>query len=160
MSKQLADELEQTVAREAAALAHADANAAGAPRPNRTWTAKEELGHLIDSAANNHQRFMRASIDGSYRGPGYQQDEWVARHGYAGMAWDDLVEFWRRHNLLIARVVERIPEERLGSECVIGNGAPVTLRWLIEDYIVHMQYHLDRILNREKVTRYPRAAGA
>jgi hypothetical protein len=158
MSKELASELEQIVSREAALLSKADENAMGSPRPNRTWTAKQELGHLIDSAANNQQRFMRASIDGSYCGPGYQPDEWVARSGYAEMAWGDVVEFWRRYNLLLSRLVAGIPEARMSAECIVKDGAPVTLRWLIEDYIVHMQYHLDRILNREKITRYPRPA--
>ena len=27
------------------------------------WSRKELLGHLIDSAANNHQRFVRASYN-------------------------------------------------------------------------------------------------
>jgi hypothetical protein len=54
--------------------------------------------------------------------------------------------------------VKRIPEERLAASCVISEGAPVTLRFIIEDYILHMQHHLDHILGREKITQYPGAA--
>ena len=46
------------------------------------WTRKQIVGHLLDSAANNRQRFVRAAIDGQYSGPGYAQDAWVAAHGY------------------------------------------------------------------------------
>ncbi len=38
------------------------------------WTQKQIVGHLLDSAANNRQRFVRAMIDGQYAGPGYAQD--------------------------------------------------------------------------------------
>jgi hypothetical protein len=32
------------------------------PAPDK-WSKKEILGHLIDSAANNHQRFIRAQYE-------------------------------------------------------------------------------------------------
>src|SRR3982750_177874 len=56
------------------------------------WSRKEILGHLIDSALNNHQRFVRAALDGSYEGPSYQQEGWVAMHGYKCMAWRVLLD--------------------------------------------------------------------
>jgi len=55
-------------------------------------------------------------------------------------------------------LVKRIPESRLETPCVIGGSAPVTLRFLIEDYTLHMQHHLDHLLKREKITQYPGAA--
>jgi hypothetical protein len=109
------------------------------------WTRKQILGHLLDSAANNRQRFVRASIDGSYAGPGYAQDAWVAAHGYGHLAWKTLVEWWNvEHNILMA-VVERIPEERMSVLCTVGTDAPVSLRYLIEDYTRHQFHHFQQI---------------
>src|SRR5580704_2435331 len=118
-----------------------------APKPGG-WSRKEELGHLIDSATNNHIRFVLATVDGEFRGRGYAQDQWVAAHGYADMAWNDLIDFWYRYNVLLAHLVERIPEEDMNNRCAVASG-DVTLRFLIEDYVVHMQHHLDHILARE-----------
>ena len=123
------------------------------------WSKKEELGHLIDSAANNHARFVRASLEPEFRGPGYQQDEWVRLHGYQEMAWTDIVDFWRHYNDCLAGLVRRIPDEKLMTPCVVGGSATaVTLKFLIEDYVLHMQHHLDHILEREVITAYPGAA--
>jgi len=110
------------------------------------WTRKEILGHLIDSALNNHQRFVRAALDGSYEGPTYVQGDWVDIHGYRSMPWADLLEHWRLQNLLLGAVVQRVPEGRLEAACRVGGNAPVTLRFLIEDYLVHLEYHLQQIL--------------
>jgi hypothetical protein len=110
------------------------------------WSRKEILGHLIDSALNNHQRFVRAALDGSYEGPSYQQEGWVAMHGYQSMAWGILLEHWRWQNELLCQVVERIPEARFSALCRVGDGAPVTLRFLVEDYLVHLQHHIQQIV--------------
>src|SRR5690348_3863538 len=113
MPETLALSLQQTVEREYTLLKSvAERDAGVKPAPGK-WSQKEELGHLVDSAANNHQRFVRASLDGGFRGPGYQQDAWVSLHGYQEMAWADLLEFWRSYNLFLAGLVRRIPEECL-----------------------------------------------
>jgi hypothetical protein len=122
------------------------------------WSRKEELGHLIDSASNNHQRFVRASLQAEFHGPSYDQNGFVALHGYQELNWSDILEFWRRYNGLLARVVGRIPKEKLQTPCRVGDSATVTLQFLIEDYVAHMQHHLDHILRREKITQYPGAA--
>jgi DinB superfamily len=110
------------------------------------WSRKEVLGHLIDSALNNHQRFVRASLDGSYDGPSYEQQGWVAMHGYASMPWNDLLEHWREQNELLCEVVDRIPENRLEAPCRIGGGAPVTLQFLVQDYLTHLLHHVNQIV--------------
>lgn len=124
------------------------------PKPG-AWTRKQELGHLIDSASNNHGRFVRAALDGSYTGPTYVPDGWVALHDYQGMAWMEIVELWYQYNRLLARVIGRIPEERLEAECAVGSNAPVSLGFLIDDYILHMLHHTDHVLDRDPVTPYP-----
>jgi DinB superfamily len=109
------------------------------------WTRKQIVGHLIDSAANNRQRFVRASIDGAYAGPDYAQDAWVSAHGYADKPWEALLEWWQVEHEILAAVVDRIPEERLNVQCVVGDNEPVTLRYLIEDYLSHQRWHLAQI---------------
>lgn len=121
------------------------------------WSPKEELGHLIDSAANNHIRFVLATINTEFRGPGYAQDKWVEAHGYKDLPWSMLVGFWHQYNVLLAHLIERIPEGHLDNRCVIGWGV-VSLRFVIEDYVLHMQHHLDHILSRDEITQYPGAA--
>jgi hypothetical protein len=101
---------------------------------------------------------VRASLEPTFRGLGYQQDEWVRLHGYHEMAWTEIVDFWKRYNEFLVGLVKRIPEERLQTLCVVGDSSPVTLQFLIEDYVAHMQHHLDHILEREKITTYPGAA--
>jgi hypothetical protein len=119
-----------------------------------TWSRKEELGHLIDSATNNHIRFVLAAIDGEFRGLGYAQDKWVEAHGYRDMDWRNLVELWYGYNSLLVQEVERIPNEQLNNPCVIGS-AVHTLGFIIEDYVVHMQHHLDHIMARDIIKKYP-----
>jgi len=112
------------------------------------WTRKQIVGHLLDSAANNRQRFVRAAIDGRYSGPGYAQDEWVAAHGYAGQPWETLLAWWQTEHAILAAAVDRIPEERLEAACVVGDDQPVTLRFLITDYIRHQKWHLGQLQSR------------
>jgi len=109
------------------------------------WRRKEVLGHLLDSAANNHQRFVRAALDGHYEGPGYQQEAWVSLHGYAGLPWAALMASWRERNALLARVVQRIEESKLEAPCTVGADQPVSLRFLIEHYLRHLDHHVAQI---------------
>lgn len=109
------------------------------------WSRKQIVGHLLDSAANNRQRFVRASTAGEYDGPTYVQDDWVAAHGYANQPWETLLRWWTvEHDILMA-VVDRVPEDRLDVNCVVGGGEPVTLRFLIEDYVRHQRWHLAQL---------------
>jgi hypothetical protein len=65
-----------------------------ASRADGKWSRKEILGHLIDSAANNHQRFVRAQMVAAFEWPGYEQNEWVRVHGYGDRAWTELLGLW------------------------------------------------------------------
>ena len=121
-----------------------DARASLTPRPGK-WCAKEVIGHLIDSAANNHQRFVRAQLGSELVSPGYEQDLWVSRQGYAEAPWTDLVELWRLYNLRLAEVIRRIPPEKLATPCRIAAGEPVTLGFVVQDYLRHLHHHLGQI---------------
>ncbi len=109
------------------------------------WTRKQIVGHMVDSAANNRQRFVRAAIEGRYAGPKYAQEAWVAAHGYTHQQWETLLRWWEVQHEVLAAIVDEIPDERLGARCVVGEDAPVTLRFLIEDYVTHQKWHLGQI---------------
>jgi len=112
------------------------------PRAEDKWSPKQIIGHLIDSAGNNHQRFVRLQIDPELRMPGYKQAEWVAVQGYQDASWDDLIALWSAYNRHLARVIERIPDGKRGTTCTIGADAPVTLGFLAADYVRHLRHHL------------------
>ena len=103
-------------------------------------------------------RFVRGATESEFRGPGYAQDDWVRLNGYRDMKWETIINFWFQYNTLLAGVVGRIPEGRLGTLCFIGANQPVTLGFVIEDYVLHMQHHIDQLLRREIVTQYPAAS--
>ena len=109
------------------------------------WSIKEIVGHLIDSAANNHQRFVRAPQLAILEFPGYEQDRWVAVQGYQQRPWLELVDFWVRYNHQLAETIRRVPEASLEVTCRIGAGEPVTLGFLIQDYVAHLRHHLKQI---------------
>src|SRR5690349_14712778 len=80
------------------------------------WSRKQILGHLIDSAANNHQRFVRAQFTDDLAFPGYDGDQWVDAQKYTDTAWPDLIELWRAYNLHLVRIVSLIPDEALTKQ--------------------------------------------
>jgi hypothetical protein len=118
---------------------------AAEPRTGGKWSAKQVLGHLVDSASNNHQRFVRAQLAPPLRMPGYEQERWVSVQRYADRTWSDLIELWAAYNRHVAHVIASIAEERRHVSCEIGDDAPVTLEHLVLDYVAHIQHHLRQI---------------
>ena len=116
-------------------------------RDSGKWSKKEVLGHLVDSAVNNHHRFVRAQQVEELTFPHYEQEHWVNSQGYGERPWPELVDLWRLYNRHLAHVISRIPEERLAVMCVIGADEPVSLGYLIEDYVVHLKDHLQQLNN-------------
>lgn len=114
--------------------------------PGGEWTRKQVLGHLLDSAANNHIRFVVASLEGRFTGPKYDADGWVRTHDYRNLSWSYLFEQWRVRNSILAQVVDHVPEPALSAQCTIGDDQPVTLRFIIEDYLDHLDHHVSDIL--------------
>jgi DinB superfamily len=123
-----------------------DATASLRPSPER-WTIKEVIGHLIDSASNNHQRFVRAqsNLEKNLVFPAYAQNEWVSVQRYNSSDWQSLIVLWRAYNMHLAHIIREMDESMLVRSCVIGTYSAVSLQFLIEDYFVHMNGHLAKI---------------
>lgn len=114
------------------------------PAPGK-WSKKEILGHLIDSATNNHHRFVRAQIDHQ---PTilYDQDQWN-KHGYYDQMDDEhVISFWERYNRHIIELIRRIPLDLRERECTMEDGSTRTIAWLFDDYVRHLEHHLAQIM--------------
>jgi hypothetical protein len=111
------------------------------------WSKKEILGHLIDSANNNLNRFIRCTYEQNFKLV-YAQNDWVAVQHYQDAKVDDLLTLWRLLNKQIARVLTNYPDSMLQNTCDTGKGE-VTLRtveYLATDYVQHLEHHLKQIL--------------
>lgn len=109
------------------------------------WLRKELLGHLIDSAVHNHVRFL-AAAHGELTAAPYDQQSCVSLHGYEELPWDAVLEHWVSQNELLARVVERLPETAYEATCRFVDGRTMTLQALMEDYLRHLNHHLEQLV--------------
>lgn len=109
------------------------------------WVRKEILGHLVDSASNNHQRIVRAQASNPLVMPGYDQEAWVRANGYRARRWSEIVAVWVTLNRHLAQAVDLVPAGAWGHQCAIGGDEPVTLEFLVADYLRHMRHHLAQI---------------
>lgn len=109
------------------------------------WSRKQVLGHLIDSASNNHQRFVRASLQPSLDFPGYDQDGNVRVQAPQEADWLLLISLWAAYNRYLAHIIARLPASKLETSIRIGSGEPVTLSFVATDYLTHLVHHLKQI---------------
>ena len=124
--------------------------------PDR-WSKKEIIGHLIDSAYNNHQRFLRAESQGNLIFPGYNQVEWVRMNNYQARDHVELIDLWSKSNRHLAVLINQLNPEFLIQETtehhfnkmcfnLIPEGIPSSLSYLIWDYLSHLEHHLGQII--------------
>jgi hypothetical protein len=140
-----------------AALSDAETGARHRPE---SWSPREVMGHLIDSASNNHQRFVRAQFTEDLVFPGYDQEAWVAAQRYQEAPWSSLVALWSAFNLHLAWVMAAVPDEaRLRPReshnlhelawRAVPEDRPTTLDYFMSDYVGHLRHHLRQILGPE-----------
>jgi hypothetical protein len=153
-------ELERAVARATPRLlALGDDGSAKRPGPGK-WSAREIIGHLIDSASNNHQRFVRCQWTDHLVLEGYEQDGWVDVQRYQQAPWPDLVMLWAAYNRHLARVMAAVPDDARTAPRrrhnlheiawkAVPAGEPTTLDYLMRDYVGHLQHHLRQALGSE-----------
>jgi hypothetical protein len=148
MSQELADELEHMVegaVDDLRRLTPAEVVARSSPEK---WSKQEVLGHLIDAAANNHQRFVRAQHTAELTFPPYDQNAWVGCQRYNQCDWNGLVDLWIAYNRHLVHVIANIPAEKMTTPCWVDwydTPKAIPLRSMIEEYIGHMRHHLEQI---------------
>ncbi|SHM79006.1 DinB superfamily protein [Chitinophaga jiangningensis] len=109
------------------------------------WNKKQVIGHLIDSAVNNHQRFVRIQFEDTpvIR---YAQEEWN-QYSYHRLQNERLLlQTWIAHNTFLLALLQQIPEAALERTGIGGEGKPFTLAYIVDDYVDHMEHHLKQIL--------------
>ncbi|MFN2530520.1 MAG: DinB family protein [Pyrinomonadaceae bacterium] len=127
---------------------------------DRAWCPKQIIGHLIDSAAHNHQRFVRAQFKDDLRFEPYEQDRWVELQQYTREPWHRLVDLWKNYNLHLAHLISNIPAGVLQTQRTQHNldqiawqtvetDQPTTLDYFIRDYVGHLRHHLAQIFPGE-----------
>jgi hypothetical protein len=121
------------------------------------WSSKQIIGHLIDSASNNHQRFVRAQFCDDLVFLPYDQEDWVAAQRYDAESWESLLALWLGFNRHLAHVIETAPDEiRLRVRPVhnldriafrsVPVDQPATLEFFMNDYVDHLEHHLEQII--------------
>lgn len=141
-------------------LSISEAQSQTPPSPGK-WSAKEIIGHLIDSAANNHQRFVRAQLTDELVFSGYQQEDWVRVQAYNQEPWQQLVQLWKHYNLHLMHVMSVVPEQARTvprsthnldqiAWKTIAKNETVTLDYFMRDYVAHLKIHLAQILDRTR----------
>lgn len=152
----IALDLRNTIAKAMSRLESIPSERAREPISPGKWSPQEIIGHLVDSASNNHGRFVRAQLTDDLEFPGYDQEAWVRLQQYANAEWADLLALWRDFNTHIAHVIERIPAEvatrartRHNLDEIawktVSRDMPVTLEYFVRDYVAHLKHHLAQI---------------
>lgn len=122
-----------------------DDAATAKPAPNK-WSYKEIIGHLMDSACNNQQKFVRCRMQNGVDFVPYAQDEWVAAQQYNKAGWNELLLEWFYYNRHIAHIIRHADPALLDNKIYIGGNGPYTLGFIMPDYVEHLIHHLNEIL--------------
>lgn len=110
------------------------------------WSRVQILGHLCDSAIHNLTRFIQAQyLPQPLALISYNQDIWVSSQHYLETPVDEVLTLWTSLNRAIIRVLSNLPKEQLLQTCMLTNGDIVTLEWLIDDYLQHMNHHVKQM---------------
>jgi hypothetical protein len=116
-------------------------------RNNQNRTIKQILGHLIDSASNNHQRMIRLQYNTDLTFPDYRQDNdlWIALQDFQTEDWNNLIQLWKYFNLHMVQVIKSVDQSKLDNYWHDFEGTKVTLKEMIEGYLWHINLHLNEI---------------
>lgn len=151
------DDFRETIDSASDQLLQISAEKSGIPRAEGKWSPREIVGHLIDSASNNHQRFVRAQFTDDLVFAGYEQEGWVRVQNYQGENWPELLQLWKLYNRHILHLMSVLTDEtrmrlrykhnlnQIASDS-LSESEPVTLDWFMRDYVDHMKKHLKQIL--------------
>jgi len=152
------DDFRETIASATARLRDMPEEQSRRKNASEDWAPIEILGHLIDSAANNHQRFVLAQFTNDLVFPGYEQNQWVNSQKYLNESWPGVIDLWSAYNLHLLHAASVIPQDVLTKTRsphtldqialnLVDKNEPTTLEYLIRDYVDHLRHHLDQIFN-------------
>jgi DinB family protein len=153
------NEFRQTIDSASAKLSQMNEAESEKPRAEDHWSSKQIIGHLIDSATNNHARFVLGQLKDDLVFPGYDQDGWVRTNHYQERSWPELIELWRAYNLHLHHLMSHADPAKLATPCTlhtlqeiafktVPQSEPVTLEYLMKDYVDHLRHHLAQIFGR------------
>ena len=159
--EQWLEDFKETIDSSAERLRQMSETEAEQPRAEDHWSSKQIIGHLIDSAANNHARLVLGQLKDDLAFAGYDQNSWVRTNHYQEAQWSQLVDLWRAYNLHLQHVMAHASKEKMTTPCTLHtlqeiafNTVPkseaVTLEYLMKDYVDHLKHHLDQIFTRDK----------
>lgn len=116
-------------------------------RNHQNRTIKQLLGHLIDSASNNHQRMIRLQYNDNLVFPDYTQDNdrWIAIQDYQHADWNNLVELWKSFNLHLAHLIDSVDKSKLNNYWTDYERNKTTLEAMIKGYPWHLNLHMSHI---------------
>ncbi len=122
---------------------------------DQTWSLKEIVGHLVDSASNNHQRFVRLQDTAELVFPPYDQNIWNAHQNFNEFPWYDLIQLWTSYNKLLLHIIQRIDPAAM-THVWYYRDRQLSLEWIINDYYRHVQHHFDQLKQRsEEIQKMP-----
>jgi hypothetical protein len=139
--EQAISQLRQLLDRALPALYSMSNDVAGKGSSKDSWSAKQELGHLLDSAVVNHARIMRVLAEDNPNLSGYDGPYWVAVHNYQERDWNELVAIWEHLNEHLLMAAEGVQKDCQQRSCIF-DGKPATLEFLLSDYVHHAADHL------------------
>jgi len=143
--KELSTKLSTLVERAESRLRAVGSQESAEPVLSGGWSRRQVLGHLIDSASNNHQRFVRAALQPSLEFPGYDQNANIRLQAVQEADWSLLISLWAAYNRYLAHILAHLPASKLETPCRIGSNEIVTLEFLARDYVRHLAHHLAQI---------------
>ncbi|MBI4804773.1 MAG: DinB family protein [Desulfovibrio sp.] len=125
---------------------------------SEAWTLSEIVGHLIDSASNNHQRFARLRLGNLDGFPGYEAETWVRAQDHDSCPFPLLSRLWTAYNGFLLHLAETIPQAALQNAWMKPEG-PLTLGFLVNDYFSHLNLHAEHYAKRLDEVEAARARG-
>lgn len=115
-------------------------------KPENKWSKKEILGHLIDSSIHNLVRFTEIHyVAKPYVYRSYNQNDLVSINRYQSTDVDELVQLWLSINKQIIRLFKSVENHELQYEIELNDKSIVNLRFLMTDYVDHLEHHINQI---------------
>ncbi len=132
-----------------------NADIAGVKLAEDKWTLKEMVGHLIDSASNNHQRFIRLQLTEELTFPPYNPEDWKRVSRVNDLDYPFLIDFWKQYNFFLLHLIRTVDPASLNHGWIV-NSEKKSLEFLIQDYFRHIQWHIDLFQQRVQEIRSSR----